>query len=133
MKKHKTSAVREATIDLLKKTALPLTLDHLLQFIQVNYPKTAFSTVYRIIKDLEADKLVLRVDWRERGSRYEWAERRHHHHITCTVCGATQDVDDSVVSFNLEQVTRTTGFTFRDHYLELEGICPMCRKRTAEK
>ena len=131
MKKHKASAVRNDTIGLLKNSALPLSIENLLQLLQIIHPKTAFSTVYRIMKDLEAEKLVLRVDWRERGSKYEWGQRRHHHHITCTVCSETRDVDDTVVSFNLDHVTATTGFTFRDHYLELEGICANCHERTA--
>ena len=129
MRRPKTSAIRNDMIAALKSSAEPLTLDYILKLIRINHPKTAFSTIYRIMKSLEQNKLVLRVDWRERGSQYEWAERLHHHHIICTVCGQTRDVDDSVVSFNLKRVTTTTGFTFRDHYLELEGICADCRKR----
>jgi Fe2+ or Zn2+ uptake regulation protein len=130
MQKTKTSVICNDIIGLLKNSAEPLTLDYILKLTRINHPKTAFSTVYRIMKRLEQEKLVLRVDWRERGSNYEWAELLHHHHITCTVCGQTRDVDDSVVSFDLEHLTAVTGYTFRNHYVELEGICATCREHS---
>jgi Fe2+ or Zn2+ uptake regulation protein len=90
-------------------------------------PRTAYSTVYRVISRLEAEGKVNRIDWRERGSRYEWAELPHHHHIVCGICGLSVDVDDADLGFSEERIRAATGFLVNHHSIELEGICPDCQ------
>jgi Fe2+ or Zn2+ uptake regulation protein len=66
-------------------------------------------------------------DWRERGSRYEWAELPHHHHIVCGICGRSIDIDDDDLGFDEDRIRERTGFLINHHSIELEGICPTCR------
>ena len=72
--------------DLLRTYARPLTLQELHDHVREHLPATAYSTVYRIVGRLEEDGRVRRVDWRERGSRFEWSDLPHHHHIVCSLC-----------------------------------------------
>jgi Fe2+ or Zn2+ uptake regulation protein len=114
--------------DLLRTWAKPLSIQEIHDRVRDHLPATAYSTVYRIVARLEADGRVRRVDWRERGSRYEWAELPHHHHIVCSLCGRSVDLDDADLGFSEAKVRRATGFLIDHHSIELEGICPECRR-----
>jgi Fur family ferric uptake transcriptional regulator len=114
--------------DVLRTYAKPLTIQELHDRVRAHLPATAYSTVYRIVGRLEADGRVRRVDWRERGSRYEWAELPHHHHIVCSLCGRSVDIDDADLGFSEEKVRHATGFLIDHHTIELEGICADCQR-----
>jgi Fur family transcriptional regulator, ferric uptake regulator len=123
---RKTPASR-LVVDLLQTYARPLSLQELHVRVRERLPRTAYSTVYRVISRLEAETKVNRVDWRERGSRYEWAELPHHHHIVCGICGRSVDIDDADLGFSEEKIRSATGFLVNHHSIELEGICPDCQ------
>lgn len=106
----------------------PLSLRELHERVLHELPATAYSTVYRVVDRLERDGRVNRVDWRERGSRFEWAERPHHHHIVCGDCGRSVDVDDRDLGFSERRILERTGYRVRHHAIELEGTCPDCQQ-----
>jgi Fe2+ or Zn2+ uptake regulation protein len=114
--------------DLLRTSTRPWTIQELHDRVREHLPATAYSTVYRIVGRLEAAGSVRRVDWRERGSRYEWAALPHHHHIVCSLCGRSVDIDDRDLGFSEEKVRQATGFLIDHHSIELEGICPDCQR-----
>ena len=114
--------------DLLRTYARPLTMQEVHEHVRRQLPATAYSTVYRILGRLEAEGRVRRVDWRERGSRFEWAGLPHHHHIVCSLCGRSVDLDDADLGFSEERVRSATGFLLDHHSIELEGICPRCQR-----
>lgn len=118
---------KEAVLHVLQSFAAPIALGELYQFIKMSLPKTAFSTVYRILQKLEEEGKVIRIDWRERGSRYEWAGLPHHHHLVCEKCGSVVDIDDTVLKFDEAKVSKHTGYKLTRHSIELEGICPKCQ------
>jgi Fur family ferric uptake transcriptional regulator len=115
-------------VDLLQTYATPLSLAELHDRVRERLPRTAFSTIYRVVSRLEAEGKVTRVDWRERGSRYEWSELPHHHHIVCGICRRSVDVDDADLGFSEERIRAATGFLVNHHSIELEGICPSCQR-----
>ncbi len=127
MKRRNATKVRTQVMTILKSAPEPLSLTQLHRLISRTLPRTAFSTIYRIARDLQVGKTIVRVDWRERGSAYEWAAKPHHHHITCSVCGAVADIDDEVLSINPSAIAQQTGYQVGTHHVELEGICPSCQ------
>lgn len=128
-KKQRHTRTKEAVVQVMQTYASPIALHELYQFIKVSLPKTAFSTIFRIVKQLEDEGKVVPIDWRERGSRYEWADLPHHHHIVCDSCGNVNDIKDDVLGFNDQQVTRTTGYQINYHSIELRGICTSCQAK----
>ena len=114
--------------DILRTYATPLTLQQLHGLVREHLPGTAYSTVYRIVGKLLDERKVVRVDWRERGSRYEWADLPHHHHLVCTICGRSVDLDDHDLGFSEERIHARTGFLVDHHAIELDGICPGCQR-----
>ena len=128
-KQERNTQTKQAVAHVLQSFAAPIALGELHQFIKMSLPKTAFSTVYRILQKLEEEGKVIRIDWRERGSRYEWADLPHHHHIVCDDCGNVTDIDDSVIDFNESRVSKQTGFRIKHHSIELQGTCEPCQKK----
>lgn len=105
----------------------PLSLQEVYSRVQKKLPATAHSTVYRIVMRLQEEGHIHAVDWRERGSRYEWAGLPHHHHVVCQLCGAVADLADTDVNYDEQKIRRKTGFIIKHHSIELEGICKDCQ------
>ena len=119
--------VRRAATEILKTSPAPLSLQELHDQVRKELPATAYSTIFRLLERLEKEGQVDRVDWRERGSRFEWADRPHHHHIVCSDCGQTVDLDDRDLGFSERRIQSRTGFRVKHHSIELEGTCADCQ------
>lgn len=52
---------------------------------------------------------------------------RHHHHIVCSQCGRTTEVDDAGLASAVDEIQRRSGWQVESHRLELYGRCPRCR------
>lgn len=113
-----------------RSTPAPINLESLVTIVRCELPTTAYSTVYRIVQQFEADGLIHRIDWRERGARYEWAERPHHHHLVCQDCHKVVDLTDADVHYDDSLVASRTGFVITSHSVELSGICDDCQTST---
>lgn len=127
--KQRNTRTKEAVTQIFQSFAAPISLNDLYQFIKVSLPKTAFSTIFRIVQRLEDEGKVVRIDWGERGSRYEWAELPHHHHLVCLSCGDVKDINDDQLQYNEDQVAKITGYQIKRHSIELVGLCPSCQKK----
>ena len=125
----RSTKAQEAISQIFQAHPAPLSLAEVHGLVRIAHPKVAYSTVFRVVGRLEAEGKLVRIDWRERGSRYEWAERPHHHHIVCQVCGSVCDLDCDLFSFQEEEIQKLSGFAVRRHSIEFEGICPSCQER----
>lgn len=119
---------KTAITQVLKESSIPLTLENIFQHVKAELPETAFSTVYRTVQNLKSEGRILSLDWRDRGGRFEWAKRTHHHHLSCKSCGEIADIDDTILNFQQVKVERETGFSIEHHSIELSGICRGCQK-----
>lgn len=115
--------------EILKVTQKPLTLYELYSKVKKSLPKTAYSTVFRIIQNLEKNKTVSKINWKDRGGLYEWAHRPHHHHIVCEKCDSVEDIDDKALGYNENKVVKDTGFIITNHTIEFMGICKPCQQK----
>ncbi|MYT30406.1 MULTISPECIES: Fur family transcriptional regulator [unclassified Streptomyces] len=90
------------------------------------------TTVYRTLTALagagRAD--VVRDTNGERLFRYRPGPD-HRHYLLCTECGLSQPVDSGPVETWAKKIARTSGFANLQHTLELSGVCPDCRERSA--
>jgi Fe2+ or Zn2+ uptake regulation protein len=87
------------------------------------------ATVFRAL-DLFADlNLVERLDLPDGGHAYVACDARHHHHVVCSSCGRSDDVEDSGIADVVARIADRTGFTVSEHRLELFGLCPACTTR----
>lgn len=59
----------------------------------------------------------------------------HHHHLSCTICGAVTDIEDEAhIDSFISAVAQKFGFTAQSHQFEIEGVCSSCNgAKTHEK
>jgi len=50
----------------------------------------------------------------------------HHHHLVCTNCGKTVEVEGSAVEKWANTVAKNNGFRKVSHVVELFGLCAKC-------
>ena len=85
------------------------------------------ATIFRTLEVLTELDLVERIDLPTGEHAYVACEPRHHHHVVCSSCGRTSDIDDAGLRTVVREVARRTGYEIDAHRLELFGRCPDCR------
>lgn len=120
--------VKTRVTEIFQRRTVPLTLQEVYKAVISRLPNTAYSTVYRLVLQLKKEKKILSLDYRDRGGRFEWADRDHHHHLTCSSCGTVTDIDDDMIHFTTQAVVEKTGFSIDHHTIELYGKCRPCQK-----
>ena len=89
-----------------------------------------FATVYRFLRTLAENKLVIEVRMGGLPARYEWTKKKSHHdHITCTECGKICEFENEEIENLQKQIARSLGFILTDHVLELYGVCASCQAK----
>ncbi len=89
------------------------------------------ATIFRTLDVLAELELVERIDLPSGEHAYVVCEPVHHHHVVCSACGRSDDIDDAGLRAVVREVARRTGYRIDDHRLELFGMCPSCRSREA--
>jgi Fur family ferric uptake transcriptional regulator len=85
------------------------------------------ATVFRTLDVLEGIGAVERLDLPNGEHAYVECEPAHHHHVVCSRCGRTSEIDDAGLRSLVADVTRQTGYRVDAHRLELFGVCPDCQ------
>src|SRR4029079_4292307 len=84
------------------------------------------ASVFRTLEVLEELAAIERLDLPTGEHAYVGCDPVHHHHIVCSRCGRTDEIDDSGLRPVVREVARQTGFRVDEHRLELFGLCPAC-------
>lgn len=85
------------------------------------------ATIFRSLDVLAELGLVERLDLPSGGHAFVACEAAHHHHIVCSSCGRSSEVEDSGLEAVAASIGRQTGYRVDSHRLELFGLCPSCR------
>ena len=96
--------------------------------VVAKYPNVNISTVYRTLELLKRLGLVTETDLGEGWVRYHPAEKGHHHHIVCRQCGATINLDESLLAPLKDVLLREHQFIADLRHLAILGRCINCRK-----
>jgi len=94
-------------------------------------PAVGRATVFRTLDLLDGIEAVERLDMPNVDHAYVGCEPAHHHHVVCSRCGRTSEIDDAGLRSVVRDVARDTGFRVDDHRLELFGVCPDCQAAEA--
>jgi Fe2+ or Zn2+ uptake regulation protein len=85
------------------------------------------ATVFRTLDVLSEVGAVERIDLPSGEHAYLACEPAHHHHVVCSHCGQSRDIDDAGLRRVVSDVARRTGFRIDDHRIEFFGLCPDCQ------
>jgi Fe2+ or Zn2+ uptake regulation protein len=119
---------RKAMLEILQKSALPITAAEVHERLKRAHRTVDLVTVYRNLAMLQELGLIDPVGFHEGQMRYEVRHgRQHHHHIRCRGCGRIADLMLCPLKKLTEVVERRTKFVVESHALEFFGWCPECR------
>ena len=96
--------------------------------VVAKYPNVNISTVYRTLELLKRLGLVTETDLGGGRVRYHPAEKGHHHHLVCRECGATIDLDGSLLAPLKDALLREHQFIADLRHLAILGRCINCSK-----
>jgi len=85
------------------------------------------ATIFRTLELFTELNAVERVDLPSGDHAYVECEPVHHHHVICSQCARTTEVEACGMPAVARDVARRTGFRIQSHRLELFGICPDCQ------
>ncbi len=117
---------RTAIIEVFRAAGRPLAPAEIAPLIAGDSGEApSLSTVYRTIRQMEADRLLCAVSLPGQPDRYELAEvaEHHHHHFHCDACDRVFDIDGCVGG--LSKLV-PSGFEISGHSLTLSGTCADC-------
>jgi Fur family ferric uptake transcriptional regulator len=89
------------------------------------------ATLFRALELLVELGVVERLDLPNGEHAYVPCAPAHHHHVVCSRCGRTAEVDDAGISGAVREIERQSGFRIDTHRLELFGLCRHCKRQTA--
>ncbi len=90
------------------------------------------ATLFRALDLLIELGVVERLDLPSGEHAYVPCAPAHHHHVVCSRCGRTAEVDDAGLLGAVREIERQSGFRIDAHRLEMFGLCRHCLARTAD-
>ena len=87
------------------------------------------ATLFRALDLLVELGVVERLDLPSGEHAYVECAPAHHHHVVCSRCGRTTEVDDAGLNEAVREIARASGFRIESHRLELFGLCRSCQAR----
>lgn len=88
--------------------------------------RTGRATVFRSLDLLAELGLIERLDLPSGEHAFVACESVHHHHVTCSSCGRSTEVDDHGFESVVAAIGQATGYRIDTHRLELYGRCSAC-------
>lgn len=102
----------------------PLSMHELVERVQ----GTDRASVYRTVDLFERLGIVQRLNtgWKY---KIELSDKfaAHHHHLTCTQCGATTPMNEAELEAVVDRLAHSHGFRPTAHQIEIQGVCARCQ------
>jgi Fur family ferric uptake transcriptional regulator len=89
------------------------------------------ATLFRALELLTELGVLERLDLPGGEHAYVSCATAHHHHVVCSRCGRTTEVEDHGVAEAVAEIARHSGYRIDTHRLEMFGLCRHCLAKTA--
>ena len=119
---------REAILAEVLRTEGHITPQDVARRVQRRMPAVNASTVYRTLDMLEEAGIVRHAHL-ERGAEYHRADESRHVHLTCSSCGAEDDLSMKEAESLERLIQRHRGFSPDLAHFAISGVCASCRGR----
>ena len=118
---------RLVILRILDQAGRHLTPMEIYQQVQQEMPGMTEATVYRTLSFLSAQGLVLPAHIGNGQLVYEMAGHAHHH-LICRNCGATQEIDHTLLQALYQEFQESTGYCIDSVHVTFFGLCPTCQQ-----
>jgi Fur family transcriptional regulator, ferric uptake regulator len=129
---YRRTGARRSIADLIGARSGPFTAADLVKEARVRRLRIGRATIFRTLDVLADLHAVERLDLPNGEHAYVACEPVHHHHVVCSSCGSSRDVDDAGWRSVVRDIEHKTGYRIDDHRLELFGVCPDCRRKSID-
>lgn len=126
---YRLTSPRRAVAELIAGRRGHFTADELLSESRRRRLGVTRATVFRSLDVLADLGLVERLDLPSGDHAFVACETAHHHHLVCSSCGRSTEVDDNGLEGVAAAIARQSGYRVDTHRLELFGLCPACQER----
>ena len=125
----KQTGQRSTILRTFLETREHLSTDELHRLVKKKDDRIGFTTVYRTLKLLADCGLASEVAFHDGIARYEHQyNRRSHHHMVCTECGASVEFFSPQVGEIEQEMGRQHHYLTTRHTFQIYGVCDDCRK-----
>jgi len=128
-KGYKLTQPRRAVLQVIAEAGQHLSPAKIHARARKHYRRTGLVTVYRTLEVLAECGAIRKVHEADGCHGYALAGEGHRHHVVCAQCHAVAEFEDCDLDELLKSVQRHTGYKIQEHWLELFGLCPQCRKQ----
>lgn len=118
---------RLAVMKFLEEIPQPVDVNIIIDYLRSRGIKTNPATVFRIMNILTKKGITLPIQFQEGKTRYELANKEHHHHLICENCGGIEIVADLVIPNLEKEIQKMHQFRVLRHSLEFFGLCKVCQ------
>lgn len=120
---------RKLVLDLMRESAHTLTAQEIIDELQKRNTGLARATVFRSLDSLVSAGLAQRFERSGHTYAYTACSTGHHHHLVCTSCSRSTEIEEAAVAPLLQ--TLAAKFDFKPHHASLDfyGVCAECSKR----
>ncbi len=127
---YRVTAPRRAVADLIRGHDGHFTAAELETVARQRRLGISRATLFRALDLLTELRVLERLDLPSGEHAYVPCATAHHHHVVCSRCGRTTDVEDSGVAEAVAEIGRRSGYRIDTHRLELFGLCRHCQVKT---
>lgn len=127
----RTTKQRTAVVEVMQEIDRFQSAKEIHTALQDRNAKVGLTTVYRTLQSLVDIGAVDALHSPTGEVLYRHCESEaHHHHLVCTKCGRTEEIDGGPIEKWARQVADTYGFQLTGHDAEVFGICCKCRENS---
>lgn len=118
---------RDAILRALREAGRPVTIVELHALARADVPRLGLRTVYRQVRDLVTEGVLVAVDYPGQPLRYEAVTTGvHRPHFICRQCEKVYVLNIEIPDLNPPE---PPGFTIEGEEVVFYGICPACQKK----
>ena len=125
-----TDALR-AVVEIMAHSTHAITPIEIYDEARGTHPALGLVTVYRTLEALEEQGLIQRVHQPEGCQAFITAPAGHQHLLLCQQCGEAAIFEGDDLETLIQSIARKTGYQITEHWLQLFGLCPNCKKGQA--
>lgn len=121
---------RQLVMDVLQRTQGHISAEEIHDQVREQFPKVNLSTVYRTLELLCDLGLMVEVINREDDrKRFEVVGEKPHHHLVCEDCGASVEVEETVIRQLKAEALKHYGFKLALNHFIGYGYCSGCNQK----
>ena len=123
------TAQRLVVLEALRREAHTVTAPELYEQLRTTHPLLGRATVFRSLDSLVDAGLAQRFERAGHVYAYAACSAEHHHHLVCTTCNTSSEIDEASIATLTRELSAQHGFTVQHSSLDFYGLCSDCAAR----